>query len=53
MDGVGVSFGIKPHSTFVYEFSVVQSARTGITVTRLAGTDGHYGPIVTIPLVTP
>src|SRR5687768_5097075 len=49
MDGVpGVSFpGIKPHSTFVYEYDVVQSGTYWYhSHSDLQEQSGHYGPIV-------
>lgn len=52
MDGVpGVSFpGIKPHSTFVYEFPVVQSGTYWYhSHSDLQEQMGHYGPIVIDP----
>jgi CopA family copper-resistance protein len=52
MDGVpGVSFpGIKPHSTFVYEFPVVQSGTYWYhSHSGLQEQMGHYGPIVIDP----
>ncbi|MHA4836502.1 copper resistance system multicopper oxidase [Sphingopyxis sp. MSC1_008] len=55
MDGVpGVSFpGIKPHSTFVYEFPVVQSGTYWYhSHSGLQEQLGHYGPIVIDPAGT-
>jgi len=52
MDGVpGVSFpGIKPHSTFIYEFPVVQSGTYWYhSHSGLQEQLGHYGPIVIDP----
>ncbi|WP_244624483.1 copper resistance system multicopper oxidase [Sphingomonas sp. So64.6b] len=52
MDGVpGVSFpGIKPHSTFVYEFPVRQSGTYWYhSHSGLQEQIGHYGPIVIDP----
>jgi CopA family copper-resistance protein len=52
MDGVpGVSFpGIRPHSTFVYEFDVVQSGTYWYhSHSGLQEQSGHYGPIVIDP----
>jgi CopA family copper-resistance protein len=52
MDGVpGLSFpGIKPHSTFVYEFPVRQSGTYWYhSHSGLQELQGHYGPIVIDP----
>ncbi|UDF04067.1 copper resistance system multicopper oxidase [Asticcacaulis sp. AND118] len=52
MDGVpGISFpGIKPHTTFVYEFPVVQSGTYWYhSHSGLQEQLGHYGPIVIDP----
>lgn len=52
MDGVpGVSFpGIKPHSTFTYEFPVKQSGTYWYhSHSGLQEQQGHYGPIVIDP----
>ncbi|MFA7441282.1 MAG: copper resistance system multicopper oxidase [Sphingomonadaceae bacterium] len=52
MDGVpGLSFpGIKPHSTFVYEFPIVQSGTYWYhSHSGLQEQQGHYGPIVIDP----
>jgi len=52
MDGVpGVSFpGIKPHSTFVYEFPIVQAGTYWYhSHSGLQEQLGHYGPIVIDP----
>jgi CopA family copper-resistance protein len=52
MDGVpGVSFpGIKPHSTFVYEFPILQSGTYWYhSHSGLQEQIGHYGPIVIDP----
>jgi len=52
MDGVpGISFpGIKPHSTFVYEFPVRQSGTYWYhSHSGLQEQQGHYGPIVIDP----
>ena len=52
MDGVpGVSFpGIKPHSTFVYEFPLLQSGTYWYhSHSGLQEQQGHYGPIVIDP----
>lgn len=55
MDGVpGVSFpGIAPHSTFVYEFPVLQSGTYWYhSHSGLQEQLGHYGPIVIDPAGT-
>src|SRR3546814_14064555 len=55
MDGVpGVSFpGIRPRSTFVYEFPVVQSGTYWYhSHSGLQEQLGHYGPIVIDPADT-
>ena len=52
MDGVpGVSFpGIRPHSTFVYEFPIVQAGTYWYhSHSGLQEQIGHYGPIVIDP----
>ena len=52
MDGVpGVSFpGIKPHTTFVYEFPIVQSGTYWYhSHSGLQEQQGHYGPMVIDP----
>jgi len=52
MDGVpGVSFpGIKPHTTFVYEFPLLQSGTYWYhSHSGLQEQQGHYGPIVIDP----
>lgn len=52
MDGVpGVSFpGIRPRSTFVYEFPVIQSGTYWYhSHSGLQEQEGHYGPIVVDP----
>ena len=52
MDGVpGISFpGIRPHSTFVYEFPVVQAGTYWYhSHSGLQEQMGHYGPIVIDP----
>jgi CopA family copper-resistance protein len=52
MDGVpGVSFpGIKPHSTFVYEFPLIQSGTYWYhSHSGLQEQLGHYGPIIIDP----
>jgi FtsP/CotA-like multicopper oxidase with cupredoxin domain len=52
LDGVpGVSFpGIRPHSTFVYEFPVMQSGTYWYhSHSGLQEQQGHYGPIVIDP----
>jgi CopA family copper-resistance protein len=52
MDGVpGVSFpGIKPHSTFIYEFPIVQAGTYWYhSHSGLQEQLGHYGPIVIDP----
>ena len=52
MDGVpGISFpGIKPHSTFVYEFPLIQSGTYWYhSHSGLQEQLGHYGPIIIDP----
>src|SRR3546814_282800 len=52
MDGVpGVSFpGIKPHSTFVYEFPLLQSGTYWYhSHSGLQEQQGHYGPMIIDP----